>query len=60
VLGKETERWFVDSAQLLRSWLPEIEEPTWRGPGHLLQIQCPEPVAEGLAEFLHHHPFAKE
>jgi pimeloyl-ACP methyl ester carboxylesterase len=58
VLGSETERWFVDSAQLLRSWFPQIEELTLEGAGHLLQIQRPEPVAEGLAEFLGRHPCA--
>lgn len=55
VLGSETERWFVDSAQLLRSWFPQIEELTLDGAGHLLQMQRPEPVAEGLAEFLGRH-----
>ena len=56
VLGSETERWFVDSAQLLRSWFPEIEELTLEGAGHLLQMQRPEPVADGLAGFLSRHP----
>jgi pimeloyl-ACP methyl ester carboxylesterase len=58
VLGSETERWFVDGGQLLRSWFPQIEELTLEGAGHLLQMQRPEPVAEGLAEFLGRHPCA--
>ena len=56
VLGSETEPWFVDSGQLLRSWFPEIEELTLEGAGHLLQMQRPKAVAQGLAEFLGRHP----
>jgi pimeloyl-ACP methyl ester carboxylesterase len=56
VLGSETGRLFVDGAALLRSWLPDVEELTVDEAGHLLQIQRPEPVARGIAEFFGRHP----
>jgi pimeloyl-ACP methyl ester carboxylesterase len=58
VLGAESERLFADGAALLRSWLPEVEDVTVEGVGHLLQIQRPEPVARGVAEFFDRHPIA--
>jgi hypothetical protein len=58
VLGAETEQLFVDGASLLRSWLPELENLTVEGVGHLLQIQRPEPVARGIAGFFGRHPIA--
>jgi pimeloyl-ACP methyl ester carboxylesterase len=60
VLGAETGRLFVEGAALLRSWLPRVEELTVEGAGHLLQIQRPEPVARGIAEFFSRHPIAAD
>jgi pimeloyl-ACP methyl ester carboxylesterase len=56
VLGTETERWFVDSHELLHAWFPQIEDCTIEGVAHLLHMQCPRPVAQGVAEFFAHHP----
>ncbi|MBA3449838.1 MAG: alpha/beta hydrolase [Chloroflexia bacterium] len=56
VLGTETERWFVDGRELLHSWLPQVEDCTIEGVAHLLHMQRPEPVAQGLAEFFARHP----
>ena len=56
VLGADTERLFIEGAALLRSWLPKVEDLTVDGAGHLLQIQRPEAVARGIAEFLGRHP----
>ena len=56
VLGAETGLLFVEGAALLRSWLPTVEELTVDDVGHLLQIQRPEPVARGIAEFVGRHP----
>ena len=56
VLGADSERLFVEGAALLRSWLPSVEHLTVEGAGHLLQIQRPEPVARGIAEFLRQPP----
>jgi pimeloyl-ACP methyl ester carboxylesterase len=52
VLGKETQPLWVEVADFLRSSLPQVEELTIEGVGHLLHIQRPAPVARGLAEFL--------
>ena len=56
VLGTESERWFADSHQLLRAWFPQAEACTVEGLGHLLHMQCPARVAQGVAEFLARHP----
>ena len=55
VLGSDSERLFVEGAALLRSRLAQVEDLTVEGVGHLLQIQRPEPVARGIAEFLRRH-----
>jgi pimeloyl-ACP methyl ester carboxylesterase len=55
VLGSETEPLWVEIAGLLRSWLPRVEDCTIEGAGHLLQIQRPQAVAEGLAGFFDRH-----
>ena len=55
VLGSDTELVWVEVAELLRSWFPEVEELTVEGAGHLLQMQHPEPVVRGVAEFLGRH-----
>ena len=56
VLGADTQPLWVEIATLLRSWLPQVEECTVEGAGHLLQIQRPEAVARGLADFFDRHP----
>jgi pimeloyl-ACP methyl ester carboxylesterase len=55
VLGAETEPLWVEIATLLRSWLPRVEDCTIEGAGHLLQIQRPDAVAQGLADFFGRH-----
>ena len=45
VVGSETQPVWVEVAEFLRSALPQVDECTIDGAGHLLQIQCPEPVA---------------
>ena len=52
VLGTETQPLWVEVADFLRSSLPYVEDRTIEGAGHLLQIQRPELVARGSAEFL--------
>lgn len=52
VLGTDTQSLWVEVAALLRSSLPDVEECTIDGVGHLLHIQRPEPVARGIAQFL--------
>lgn len=56
VFGTETEPLWVEIAVLLRSWFPRVEDCAIEGAGHLLQIQRPEAVAQGLADFFERHP----
>jgi pimeloyl-ACP methyl ester carboxylesterase len=48
----------MEIAEFLRSSLPDVEECTIDGAGHLLQIQRPEPVARAMAGFLERRPGA--
>ncbi|HEX7797923.1 MAG TPA: alpha/beta hydrolase [Vicinamibacterales bacterium] len=52
VLGTNTQPLWVDVAAALRTWIPHIEECSIDGAGHLLHLERPEPVAQGLADFL--------
>jgi pimeloyl-ACP methyl ester carboxylesterase len=58
VIGSETQPLCVEIAEVLRSSLPHVEECTIERVGHLLQIQRPEPVARGMAEFLERNAIA--
>ena len=58
VLGAETEPLWVEVADLLRSWLRQVEDCTIEGAGHLLHMQRPEPVAKCIAAFFGRHPLA--
>jgi pimeloyl-ACP methyl ester carboxylesterase len=52
IIGAETQPLWVEIAEFLRAELPQVQERTIDGVGHLLQIQRPEPVARELARFL--------
>ena len=56
VWGTDTEPLWLEVADRLRSWLPQVEDCEIDGVGHLLHVQDPEPVARGIAEFLGRHP----
>lgn len=56
VRGTNTDRLWIDVAELLRSRLPHVDELLIEGVGHLLQMQRPEPVVHGVAAFLDRHP----
>jgi pimeloyl-ACP methyl ester carboxylesterase len=58
VLGTGTLPLFVEVAAFLRSSVPQIEDRVIDGVGHLLHIQCSQPVARVMAEFLGSHPMA--
>jgi pimeloyl-ACP methyl ester carboxylesterase len=60
VIGAETQPLWVEIAEFLRCSLPNVEECTIEGAGHLLQIQRAEPVARAMAEFLGRHCMAGE
>ena len=51
VLGTETGPLWMEIAESLRSWIPQLEECPIEGVGHLLQLQDPEAVAQQLAGF---------
>lgn len=55
VLGAETQPLWVEVAAFLRSSVPDVEEVTIDGVGHLLHIQRAEPVARAMAGFLGAH-----
>ena len=55
VLGIRSTQFMKEGRQLLHSWFPQTEDcdvPTT----HLLQMQDPKAVAQGLAAFLSRHP----
>jgi pimeloyl-ACP methyl ester carboxylesterase len=56
VLGSDTERLWVEVAEVLRSWIPQVDEVTINGVGHFLHMQSPQPVVRAVAAFLHRHP----
>jgi pimeloyl-ACP methyl ester carboxylesterase len=55
VLGTDTEPLWIEVADLLRSWLRQVEDCTIEGAGHLLHMQRPEPVAKCIAAFFGRH-----
>lgn len=56
VLGSGTGPLWVEVAEFLRTSMPDVEECTIDGVGHLLHLQRPEPVARAIAAFLGRHP----
>jgi pimeloyl-ACP methyl ester carboxylesterase len=56
VLGADTHTLWVEVAEALRNWVPDIDEHVIEGVGHLLHVQRPEPVANAMADFLGRHP----
>lgn len=60
VLGTQTERLFVDGHDLLHSWFPQAEDLIVEGVGHLLHMQRPEPVVQGVRAFLGRHPIGTQ
>ena len=60
MIGAETQPLWVEIAEFLRSSLPDVEECTIDGVGHLLQIQRPEPVARGITGFLARNSMAAD
>ncbi len=56
VLGENTAPSFRERLELLRSWLPNVESLELPGATHLLHLQNPRGMAEGLASFYSRHP----
>ena len=55
VLGTESGPLFEEGHALLHFWFPQVEDCTIEGVAHLLHIQRPEPVAQGVAAFFARH-----
>jgi pimeloyl-ACP methyl ester carboxylesterase len=58
ILGMESERLFLESNDLLHSWFLQLEDFRIQGVGHLLHMQRPEPVAQGVTAFFARHSIA--
>jgi pimeloyl-ACP methyl ester carboxylesterase len=58
VLGRKTQTLWFEVAAFLRSSVPDVEERSIAGVGHLLHIERAEPVARALAAFLGRNPIA--
>jgi pimeloyl-ACP methyl ester carboxylesterase len=56
VLGENTAPAFPERLDLLCSWLPNVERFELPGATHLLHLQNPGGMAEGLASFYTRHP----
>ena len=56
VRGQKTEPTFPERLVLLQSWLPRVEPFELVGATHLLHVQNPRGMAEGLVSFFARHP----
>lgn len=59
VVGARTKQVWIEVAERLRSWLPNVEECRVDDIGHLLHVERPTPVATALADFLERHPLRR-
>jgi pimeloyl-ACP methyl ester carboxylesterase len=59
IRGENTAPTFPQRLDLLSSWLPNVERFELPGATHLLHLQNPEPMAEGLASFYARHPLTE-
>ena len=60
VRGERTAPTFPDRLELLASWLPNVERFELAGASHLLHVEDPRGMAQGLASFYARHPAARE
>ncbi len=58
VVGANTQPLWFEIAAQLRVWFPHAEDLVIDDAGHLLQVQQPEAVARGVADFLTQHPMS--
>jgi pimeloyl-ACP methyl ester carboxylesterase len=56
VIGADSAPRFVEGSELVQSWFPDAERVTIPAAGHLLMIQNPDAVANGLKSHLSRHP----
>ena len=56
--SQESDPVFAERQELLLSWLPNVEAFVLPDATHLLQVQNPRGIAEGLAAFFARHPLS--
>jgi pimeloyl-ACP methyl ester carboxylesterase len=56
VVGEKSDSRFHQRQKLLLEWLPNVEPFVLLGAGHLLHLENPSGMAEGLAAFFARHP----
>ncbi|HSB85832.1 MAG TPA: alpha/beta hydrolase [Ilumatobacteraceae bacterium] len=56
VLGTQSVSRFVEGSQLVRTWFPDAEQLSVPDAGHLMMVQNPAAVAQGLIDFYARHP----
>ncbi len=56
VLGADSVQRFVEGSELVQSWFPDAERLSVPDAGHLLMVQNPTALAQGLEGFLTRHP----
>jgi 3-oxoadipate enol-lactonase len=56
VVGENSDSRFHQRQKLLLEWLPNVEPFVLRGAGHLLHLENPSGMADGLAAFFARHP----
>jgi pimeloyl-ACP methyl ester carboxylesterase len=59
-VGTDTVRRFVEGGELIQSWFPHAERLSVPGAGHLLMVQNPVAVGDGLRAFFSRHPISAE
>ena len=58
VIGTDSERLFRESDEMLQAWFPQIEDCRIEGVAHLLHLQRPESVVQGVGAFFARHPMS--
>lgn len=58
ITGSDSDRFFIDGNEVLRSWFPRQEERRITAAAHLLHIQQPGQVVAALSDFLARHPIS--
>lgn len=58
MVGTDSDRFFIDGNEVLRTWFPQQEECQVTGAAHLLHMQQPGQVVSGFSEFLALHPIS--
>lgn len=59
VTGAKSAPRFAEGSELMRSWVPHAEHFVVPEAGHLLMVQNPEALAQGLADFFSRHPLGE-